>query len=463
MSALGHVTPAAVGIGAPARLTRASIGRRAVEAVWLASFAGVAVAVYAATLARDVTWQNGGGDGPELATAAYVWGVAHPPGYPLYLTVLRVAQLVPLGDIALRSNAFSAFSAVLAAVLLYATLRTLPTSRVAGNDWSGHVGASFGAAVFAFAPLVWSQAAVTEVYAFEAFLLSLFLLTLVRYWRAQSARRLLVAATTLGLLISHHPPFAVAAVILGWSAFVSSRSWQTCLMTTLVPLLIAVALFATVALRASFQPWLNWGEPTTFGDWFAHVTALSYRGYFLSATLSEDARRATYAAATLVRQGGWLATVLAAVGLGWLWQQSRPVAVACCSLAAFFVVFAVLYNARDSIVYLAPAVTVVALGAGLGATWLLRLLAPRAAVVLSIALLTSIAWQVRSGWPEVDVAHDRSAREWATQRLQDLPDGAVVHVQVDDQLFALWYLQGVEGLRPDVVVVDDRLLATPWF
>src|SRR5262249_52220609 len=167
--------------------------------------------------------------------------------------------------------------------------------------------------------------------------------------------------------------------------------------------------------------------------------------------------------ATLVRQGGWLATVLAAVGLGWLWQQSRPVAVVCCSLAAFFVVFAVLYNARDSIVYLAPTVTVVALGAGLGATWLLRLLAPRAAIVLSIALLTSIAWQVRSGWPEVDVAHDRSAREWATQRLQGVPDGAVVHVQADDQLFALWYLQGVEGLRPDVVVVDDRLLATPWF
>ncbi|HYW86390.1 MAG TPA: hypothetical protein VFB50_01365, partial [Chloroflexota bacterium] len=84
-------------------------------------------------------------------------------------------------------------------------------------------------------------------------------------------------------------------------------------------------------------------------------------------------------------------------------------------------------------------------------------------MVLAIALLTSLVWQVRSGWPEVDVAHDRSAREWATQRLQDVPNEAVVHVQADDQLFTLWYLQGVEGLRPDVVVVDDRLLATPWF
>jgi hypothetical protein len=38
-----------------------------------------------------------------------------------------------------------------------------------------------------------------------------------------------------------------------------------------------------------------------------------------------------------------------------------------------------------------------------------------------------------------------------------------VHVRADDQLFALWYLQGVERVRPDVVIVDDRLLATPWF
>jgi hypothetical protein len=454
---------AAVRPGPPPSVDRRRFVRRAEDALWLASSGAVALVAYWATLARDLTWQNGGGDGAELATSAYVWGVAHPPGYPLYLSALRVAQLVPLGDIAFRSNAFSAVSAALAAVLMHATLRSLQAPGTPGKELSNRIGASFGAAVFSFAPLVWSQAVVTEVYTFEAFLFSLFLLTLVRDYREPRASRLTLAAVSFGLLVSHHPPFAVAALPLAWTSRATRRGWRTCLVAGGAPVLICAGVLGTVALRAGSQPWLSWGEATTFGNWLAQVTAVSYHHYFLSATLAEDAQRAAYAAATLVRQGGWLATGLAALGLSWLSQRWRPVAVACCGVAAFFTVFAVLYAARDSIVYLMPAVMVLALGAGLGAGWLLRLLPPMAAPVLGFALVASVGWQVLSGWPEVDLSQDSSARDWGIQRLQDVPQRGIVHVQADDELFALWYLQGVEGVRADVVVVDDRLLATPWF
>ena len=456
--------PLWVGFGLALRLDQMRFGRPAADALAVASLSAVVLAVYSATLAHDLSWGNGGGDGAELATAAYVMGVAHPPGYPLYLSVLRVAQLAPFGEVAVRSNAFSALAAVVAAALLSATLTSLQPARLGGTDVSGRIGASFGAAVFAFAPLIWSQAVVTEVYTFEAFLLSLFLLALVRYCRRPCTSRLILTAASLGLLMSHHLPFAVLLVPLAWVSRAWSADWRSWLLAITLPLPLALLLLATVAVRATFQPWLSWGEAVTLGDWFAHVTAASYQRYFLSATLAEDVQRTAYAAATLVRQGGWLATGLAAVGISWLWHEWRPVAVMFCTVAVFFVAFAVLYNARDSLVYLAPVVTVLALGAGLGATWLLRLASHKiVAAPLMLVLLMSIGWQLVSGWPEVDVARDTSAREWATHRLQGVPEGGVVHVQADEQLFALWYLQGVEGVRADVVVVDDRLLTTRWF
>jgi hypothetical protein len=433
------------------------------RALWSAAATTAVLAVYSSTLARDLTWLNGGGDGAELATAAYVGGVGHPPGYPLYLSALRLAQLAPIGNTAFRSNAFSALSAVVASLLLGATVVSLVRARPGDGALGAYVGASFGAAVFAFAPLVWSQAVVTEVYTFETALFALFLFAVAAFVRQPSHTGMLLAVGSLGMLVSHHPPFAVVVLPLTWLGWTWSRSWRTCLVAGLVPLLIGIAVLGIVALRASSEPWLSWGEATTFGDWFAHVSAASYHDYFLSATLSEDEQRGSYAAATLIRQGGWLALACAALGLSWLWQQWRGVAVLCGSVAVFFSVFAVLYNANDSIVYLLPVVTLLALTAGLGAAWLMRLLRPRAASLLACALVASVGWQVLAGWPAVDVSRDQSARAWATQRLQDAPRAAVVHVRAEEQLFALWYLQGVERVRPDVVVVDDRLLATRWF
>ena len=43
--------------------------------------ASIALGVYLATLAPDVTT----GDSGELITAAATWSLAHPTGYPLYL------------------------------------------------------------------------------------------------------------------------------------------------------------------------------------------------------------------------------------------------------------------------------------------------------------------------------------------------------------------------------------------
>jgi tetratricopeptide (TPR) repeat protein len=74
----------------------------------------ISLALYASTLAPAVTLVDSG----ELMVAVRTLGVAHPPGFPLYVMLAHVATLFPFGNVAVRVNFASAFFAALAASML---------------------------------------------------------------------------------------------------------------------------------------------------------------------------------------------------------------------------------------------------------------------------------------------------------------------------------------------------------
>ncbi|HQV63779.1 MAG TPA: DUF2723 domain-containing protein, partial [Anaerolineales bacterium] len=108
--------------------------------------------VYLMTMAPGLTWANQGSDGGDLVTAAAVGGVAHPTGYPVYLFLARVFQLLPIGSLAFRTNLLSAFATVFAAILIYVlVIRSLPST--SESIYAGLISAF----AFGLSPLVWSQ------------------------------------------------------------------------------------------------------------------------------------------------------------------------------------------------------------------------------------------------------------------------------------------------------------------
>ena len=70
--------------------------------------------LYSWTLAPTVTLTDSG----ELIVVARGLGVAHPPGFPLWIVLAHLASLVPLGNVAVRINFASAFFAALASAML---------------------------------------------------------------------------------------------------------------------------------------------------------------------------------------------------------------------------------------------------------------------------------------------------------------------------------------------------------
>jgi hypothetical protein len=330
------------------------------------------------------------------------------------------------------------------------------------SGWPAQIASVFGALLFASAPLFWSQSNIVEVYSFGELLLSAFLLCLA-LWLRQPRRRYAVATTiALALLTSHHPPFGlgfVGLLIVACQRRLPIRGW----IEASAPVLLVPLLFGTLWLRASFHPALNWGEPTTFARLFSHVTAQEYRSYLIARPFADELPRVPAATALLLRQSDWIGAALAALGGIWLWTERRLFLLLPGTLAGLMAVFTVLFNAENTETYLLPMVQFAALSAAVGAAWVLSALDRGYALVATLGLAVLIAWHVVSAWPEVDVSGDLEARQWGDAILASAPPKAILRTHRDEDTFVLWYLHYAEGQRPDVTVIDDRLLEVGWY
>jgi hypothetical protein len=72
-----------------------------------------------------------GGDSAELVTAAAVWGVAHPPGYPLYTTIGHLFSRLPWLELPFRVHLTSALFHAAAAGFVACAIEVV-TGSVAG-------------------------------------------------------------------------------------------------------------------------------------------------------------------------------------------------------------------------------------------------------------------------------------------------------------------------------------------
>jgi len=118
------------------------------------------LALYLLTLCPTVYVAGTG----ENATAAATLGVPHPPGFPLFCLLGRVAVLVAPTAPARAVNGIAALAGALAAGVLAWLVARMTGRAVAG------VAAGL---LFALARTVWGQATIAEVYTLSALLIAL--------------------------------------------------------------------------------------------------------------------------------------------------------------------------------------------------------------------------------------------------------------------------------------------------
>lgn len=88
-----------------------------------------------------------------------------------------------------------------------------------------------------------------------------------------------------------------------------------------------------------------------------------------------------------------------------------------------------------------------------------RIAAMAAAVIGMIVPLQMVS----QTWDDHDRSHRFAARDYAINYLESLEPNAIVFCNGDNDTFPLWYAQEVEGVRPDVRIINLSYLNSDWY
>jgi hypothetical protein len=410
---------------------------------------------YSLTIAPGITWAHFSSDGGDLISAAATGGVPHPSGYPLYLILARGFQLIPVGDLAFRTNLLSAVCTILTSLLLYVYLlhhlRDHPML---------HFASFLVAMAYGLAPFVWGQALVTEVYALHGLLLMLCLYVL-------SLEDLKISEWMRGFVFGVAATNHITAIMLlpllvvgfDQKLFLSTPV----LLKRFLGVAAGLSLYLSLPVRAYFNPPVNWGDSSSPDGFFWLITGQIYRQYLFSLPPADMVQRLRAFAGLLLGQYSWLGALLGIFGL--ISLPSRRVLISTLWMGMVFLLFAISYGSYDSQVYLMPVWLAFAIWLAYGLQYLLVLLPDHFILQVSIVGFLFVALMIRIPYlfSSVDASKDFQAQDFINNTLKIIPENSLVFVDGDEQVFSLWYAQFGLGKRLDLAIVAEGLLPYKWY
>jgi hypothetical protein len=417
------------------------------------------------------------GDSPELVAAGSEWGVAHAPGYPLFVSLLHVVMRLVPAHPAWAANATSAVMHAAAAGIVAVAVR-----RLAGSVVSG---------ITAAAVLLLSRGFFVASLAAEAFplndLLVAVLLAIALDARTVSRPRGIAAlAAVFGLALAHHQTVVlVAPALLGLalrSVVATVRERPARLGAYVAALVVPFALsYALAWAAASRHPLVSWGDVHDLRS-LARLVLRSDYGTFRAVHHSpllgveEDdpgARLATFAR-LLWRAAGPVSIGLGALGIAALWRRARREAgalvLAFACAGPTFAMMAELFQleseagqglaARFVVMPLVP----LAMLAGAAVVpveealrrWARLAWAPAA---LPVAVVAALAPRIA----HVDMSGDRRGEAFVHDLLRGVPDGSLVLLGGDAPAQAALLACTVEHACGSRVIMVPGMLFLDWY
>ncbi|MBI2875347.1 MAG: DUF2723 domain-containing protein [Candidatus Tectomicrobia bacterium] len=425
-------------------------------------------------------------DSPELVAAAFTLGIAHSPGYTLYLLVGKLFSFLPLGSLAWRLNVMSALFAVLTAGLVYLVIGQLwaliqgPSPSPQASRFGGLM-ASAATLILAISSTFWVFALGAEVYPMNAFLLLLGVLAFLR-WRVV-VRSLALVSFLSGLLLAFHTAnliyfgsFAFLGIVLLLREGRPRLRW---LILTALFFLLGFSVVLYLPVRSASLPLVNFGEIAGIQGFYHTLTGKVYLEdlpYF-AIPWTERLFNMRYTFSHINEEFGLLPGLLGIVGLGLLGRRAPFFALFLLFLMGTHVAF---WGSSDlgastrgffpSHMFMSVYV-LYALFIGVGVLGLLswlerRSFAQRARwlpVTVPLLLLLFPAYSLFQGYRDNNNSQFYQFYQHGDEGLRSLENPSIFFCSNgDNRLFFFWYFTTVEEKWPGVrAVIMDPFFKAP--
>ena len=416
-------------------------------------------ALYAATAPRTVALED---DGLFILSSRFL-GIEHPPGFPVHTLLGKLFTLLPVGSVAFRLHLLSAVFGALSVALLWFCGRAAGLGRLAASV----AGMSLG-----LSPVFWSQSIIAEVYTLNAFFAFLLLFGILRAANGAAGNmttgRWSALALLYGFSLANHWPLMLlltpAYAILLWPTrrkIASMSPWLAAMV------LVGLAPYVWLVLRSwAPLPISYYGPIDTLREFWFFLSREGYQGVDVSPTAgwADRIRFLGFQGEQVLVQFAGVGAVFAVIGGLHQWRTwgTRQSA----ALTAGFLLptvglllllgfdYGALYK-HVFHVYPLPAYGVVALWLGLGfEVFTQRFRTHRWVPALTVAALGSLMlwWGSQLN---LRANYDWSDR-YAKAVLESLPAQAILMVHKDAEIGSVGYWHIVQGMRPDVTLVQPE-------
>ncbi len=427
------------------------------------------LSLYIHNLSRSVY----GGDVGDLVSAAYVFGVPHAPGYPLFTLLGYILSHMPLGQTpAFNVGLISAFSGSLL-VLIYYFITLKLTKHV--------IISLLSSLVVAFSYYVWFYSEIAEVFMLNAFFaIALFFVSL--HLRERWSKKLFwLFCFLLGLASTHHQTIVLVIpsfFLLWWPQRkkLQFRHFQyKSFLAGAFFFLLGFSVYVYVPIASSYNPPINWDQVHDIPSFIHLLLRKDYgtftAGVFESPVLLQRVVLLKMYASQFIIQLTLPVLALCMLGSIYLFRRDKnylaavllgvfisgPVFVAYAGFpphSAFFIgIFERFFLLSFIFFLLLLPFGFLGILEMLGKTFLHKYQLLFLAVFFLIPFLL-----FTYNYPKTNLSSVYIGDYLGMDSLSVLPKNAILLSSGDTLLFNTWYAHYVLGIRPDVTILNANAL-----
>lgn len=447
------------------------------------------------------------GDCGDLVTAAYLGGVPHPPGYPLYTMFGFILSRLPFLTVSWRVAILSSLPHAISVSLLYSLLvrlfnkwrKKVPKRGKNSFFWESlifiHLPSIFVIILLTGSYLFFLYSVTAEVFAlFDLFVFILIFLAFL-YIETGNSKYIYLLSFFMGLSLTHHHVILFLVPALIYCVFLKRYAIKK-LFSSYIRVTKVIAAFITGLLPYLYIPIaargtaiINWDRPTTITNFIRLVTRAGY-GTFVSSPMFEDRLLLRLHAIRaygifFIHDYSWVGALFIFLGFFFLWKRYKHLFyflfLAWFFLGPFFFFYASFplvsqFSLGTYERFLLPSymVCMIIIGAGVfGLLQNIESLSDRyirsinarvlSGLFLCILMIYPASTMGITAWRFRGLPADRTTESLGVDILESVEKDSILLLQFDTPLFISQYVRYVLKVREDVAVIHgNRLLSQDY-
>lgn len=432
------------------------------KAGWIFLYSFIAIC-YITNLSRDIF----GGDVGDLVTSSITHGIAHPPGYPLFVILGYLFHFNPLPIEPVTKVGLVSIIASIASLVFFQRIIALFIKNTYFQ--------ALAVVVTAFSFLFWLYAEMPEVFALNTCLSLLSIYSALLFYKYQKFKYLLLVFFSFGLGLTNHMTIILTIPLLVTVLFVRREKvikFKKRLLFLPAAFLVGLLPYIYLPAASLTNPIIEWNKIDSLSSFFHHVLRSDY------GTFSAGAFNAPDPSAKLVILKVYFLTVIRSITfpaflislLGFLrfFKKDKAIASGLFITVLFSGPFFIAYSGfpiADNFVlgiserfYLLSSIVLLIFlpfGLDLIYAFLQNVLSKKiySKIIISIFVLIPVLMLVVN-FPKTALSKTTMGTEFAKDYFKNLPPNSLLFLTGDTRSFNSWYIHYVLGYRNDVDIVQ---------